>query len=241
MWKTLLKQEYSYEWKGVSDGRPIMLVDVEGEKVLFYLRTGSGGEDNEGVSEDNEIKAGQFAPFHGFNYDGWFIKPIGSRGGKYLKVARWLDNNATKDWPRKEVDKFEFNREMNSQGAILTNGTTKAQIEIMYNIRTNIREVQSTLNYVMEAVRTIGNRASHPKELDKLEKILIRINESNKYPKPNKHPRDSYSFPNKQRYDNYKEKIEEKVNDYLKVFKDTYESIRKYNIDIELTHTLRKR
>lgn len=100
MWQTILKQDYSYEWVGIVDGRPIMLVDVEGEKILFYLRTGGGGADNEGVKEEDQIKAGQFAPFYGFRHDGWFIKPQGSRSGKYLKVARWLDNNATKDWPK---------------------------------------------------------------------------------------------------------------------------------------------
>ena len=126
MWFDILKN-YNYEWFGLVDARPIMLVDVEGEKVLFYLRTGSGGADNEGVSEDNEIKSNQFAPFFGFHHTGWFIKPKGSRAGKYLKVARWLDDNAGA-WPYIELDMFEFNKKMKARGAILTNGTHEAHI-----------------------------------------------------------------------------------------------------------------
>ena len=66
-WFDILKR-FSYEWKGEHDGRPIMLVDVGGEKVLFYVRSGFGGSDVEGVSEENQIKGGQFAPFHGLSY-----------------------------------------------------------------------------------------------------------------------------------------------------------------------------
>lgn len=128
MWMAILKQSYSYEWFGEVAGRPIMLVDVGDEKVLFYLRTGYGGADNEGVKEENEIKSGQFAPFHGFHRTGWFIKPKGSRAGKYLKVARWLDANAQEAWPMIDLDMFEFNKRMKAKGAVLTNGQHHAQI-----------------------------------------------------------------------------------------------------------------
>ena len=62
-WMMILKEEISYEWLMEIDGRPILLADLGNEKVLFYTRTGSGGEPREGDPD-----AGQFAPFFGFSY-----------------------------------------------------------------------------------------------------------------------------------------------------------------------------
>ena len=144
-WFDILKK-FSYEWKGEHDGRPIMLVDVGGEKVLFYVRSGFGGSDVEGVSEENQIKGGQFAPFHGFYHTGWYIKPIGSRGGKYLEVARWLDANVPEEEKKASypniASQYEFNRKMKEEGAILTNGEKSAQVEPVYIIKTNIRLIK---------------------------------------------------------------------------------------------------
>ena len=238
MWQTILKQEYSYEWVGIVDGRPIMLVDVEGEKILFYLRTGSGGADAEGVEEENQIKAGQFAPFYGFRHDGWFIKPQGSRAGNYLKVARWLDKNATRDWPRIESDRFKLNREMNQRGAVLTNGIHTAQIEPLLIVKTNIEEIRTKVNEAFKSINTIRVSANYPKELTHMEIFHKKINRKRR----NNHPRWRYVFHEEKQYENYK-KLEEKINNELLLFKKLFEKVQLTNtsINLELKHTLIKR
>lgn len=237
MWQTILKQDYSYEWVGIVDGRPIMLVDVEGEKILFYLRTGGGGADNEGVKEEDQIKAGQFAPFYGFRHDGWFIKPQGSRGGKYLKVARWLDNNATKDWPKTESDRFKLNKEMKEKGAVLTNGIHVAQTEPLLIVRNNIEEIKIKVNKAFKSINTMRVSANYPKELTGMEELHKKINRKSRYI----HPRNKYVFHREKQYENYI-KLEEKINDELSAFKDRFERVQdQSSINLEFKHTLTKR
>lgn len=237
MWKVLLKQDYSYEWIGIVDGRPIMIVDVEGEKILFYKRTGSGGADNEGVKEEDQIKAGQFAPFYGFRYDGWFIKPQGSRAGKYLKVARWLNNNAIKNWPRKELDIFKFNREMKERGAVLTNGIHIAQTEPLLIVRNNIEEIKIKVNKAFKSIDTIQVKARHPKEHESMKKFHKRINKTGY----KVHPQDYYVFDKKEQYEQYK-RMEAKVNDHLSAFEDRFDTVSQdESISLKLEHTLKER
>lgn len=233
MWQQILKEHYSYEWKGIVDGRPIMLVDVQGEKVLFYLRTGSGGADVEGVSAENQIKGGQFAPFHGFYRNGWFIKPKGSRGGKYLKVARWLDENASKDWPTKELKIFSFNRQMEKEGAILTNGEHEAQTEIISIVKTNAEDVRRVVKRAFKAINTVETNARHPKEMEQMKLFIENM-------KQKKNPQNRYTLHTKKLLENYL-KFKDLFNDRLSVFKDRFEKVQdKYDLDIELTHTLEK-
>lgn len=237
MWKSLLKQEYSYEWIGIVNGRPIMIVDVEGEKILFYLRTGSGGADNEGVKEENEIKGGQFAPFYGFQHDGWFIKPQGSRGGKYLKVARWLDNNATKNWPRKELDIFKFNREMKERGAILTNGKQTAQTEPLLIVENNINDIRYMVRRAFISINTIQTKAYYPEELKSMKEFYERIKRSGY----NVHPKQRYVFHKKEQYEKYKG-MEAKINDHLSAFEDRFETVSQdESVSLKLEHTLKER
>lgn len=237
MWKGILKQEYSYEWIGIVNYRPIMIVDVEGEKILFYLRTGSGGADNEGVKEENEIKGGQFAPFYGFQYDGWFIKPQGSRGGKYLKVARWLDKNATKDWPRKELDIFKFNREMKERGAILTNGKQTAQTEPLLIVKNNLREIRIKVRKAFTSINTIRVSASYPEELKNMKEFYEKISRRGH----DIHPKDYYVFHKKEQYEKYK-RMEAKVNDHLSAFEDRFDTVSQdESISLKLEHTLKER
>jgi hypothetical protein len=71
-------------------GRKIVIVDVNGVKVPFYLSTGDGGKKN--------VPAGQWYPFLGVGSDGWINKD-GKRmtdyyGSPELKAqAEWLDAN----------------------------------------------------------------------------------------------------------------------------------------------------
>ena len=243
MWFDILKN-YNYEWFGLVNARPIMLVDVEGEKVLFYIRTGSGGADNEGVSEENEIKDGQFAPFYGFRHDGWFIKPDGSRAGKYLKVARWLDDNATKDWPRKELDPFEFNREMKLRGAILTNGKIQAQIDPIYIIMNNIREVRGMLKHAIQAINGVRIHTFHPKEVKRLVAILERISRKGKgldidgVRTTEDKLQGYYSIHKQKNYATYL-KTENKVNELVSEFKDLLKIVKEdYELDVTFEHNL---
>lgn len=115
----ILKEEISYEWLMEIDGRPILLADLGNEKVLFYTRTGSGGEPREGDPD-----AGQFAPFFGFSYrskyEYWFIKGEPTRYDKYAKEAKWLDKNV-KDTPNlPSMNLFEANKLFISKDATLS-------------------------------------------------------------------------------------------------------------------------
>ena len=71
-------------------GRKIVIVDVNGVKVPFYLSTGDGGKKN--------VPAGKWYPFLGVGSDGWINKD-GKRmtdyyGSPELKAqAEWLDAN----------------------------------------------------------------------------------------------------------------------------------------------------
>ena len=119
MWQTILKLDIPYEWIAYYDGRPILLADLGSEKVLFYIRTGSGGEPKEGQPD-----GGNFSPFFGFSYlnEGayWWIKGYPDRYDKYSKEAKWLDTNV-KDIPKKQSlsSLFEYNKLFKSKGATL--------------------------------------------------------------------------------------------------------------------------
>jgi len=117
-WKTILKT-ITYEWLIEYDGRPILLADLGNEKVLFYKRTGSGGEGKEG-----DAQAGGFAPFFGFSflnrYVYWFIKGYPDRYGGYKKEAQWLDSNVKEiptDLPNMGL--YEANKFFRNKGATL--------------------------------------------------------------------------------------------------------------------------
>jgi len=118
-WMVILKQDISYEWLMEIDGRPILLADLGDEKVLFYKRTGSGGEGKEG-----DAQAGSFAPFFGFTYWNssvyWFIKGEPDRYGGYKKEAQWLDKNVKEIPPLNAgYTLFEANKIFKSKGATL--------------------------------------------------------------------------------------------------------------------------
>jgi len=227
MWFDILKK-YSYEWKGSEDGRPIMLVDVKGEKVLFYIRTGGGGPDNKGVPEKDQIKAGQFAPFFGFR-KGWFIKPIGSRGGKYLTTARWLDANVpeeekTASYPTPESQN-KFNRQMEKEGVILTNGKDVAQTKYVYGIKVHgAFEMQGILRWI-SAIRERMNLESQ--EMDEFEKEFSELKRA-------------FTTEKKSDVDEFERTLDE-FNDEWSVYKDKFERAQdEYDIDndVELTHTV---
>ena len=118
-WMVVLKKDISYEWLMEMDGRPILLADLGDEKVLFYKRTGSGGEGKEG-----DAQAGGFAPFFGFTYKSsrefLFIKGEPDRYGGYKKEAQWFDENI-KEIPslNSGYTLFDANKIFKSKGATL--------------------------------------------------------------------------------------------------------------------------
>ena len=72
-------------------GRKIVVMDINGTKVPFYLSTGNGGK--------KDVAAGKWYPFFGVSKDGWLNKTGGSDINNYydspeLKAqAEWLDAN----------------------------------------------------------------------------------------------------------------------------------------------------
>lgn len=117
-WKQILKNSITYEWLIEFDDRPILLADLGNEKVLFYKRTGSGGEPREG-----EPAGGMFAPFFGFSYWNvrayWFIKGEPNRYDKYKKEAEWLDKNVKETPSLSDMRLDDANNLFKSKGAIL--------------------------------------------------------------------------------------------------------------------------
>lgn len=117
-WFSILKT-IPYEWLMKIDGRPILLADLGNEKVLFYKRTGDGGEPRKGQPD-----AGMFAPFFGFSYLNryvyWFIKGYPERYDKYEKEAKELDK-IVKETPTDlpSMSLFSANKLFRNRGATL--------------------------------------------------------------------------------------------------------------------------
>jgi DNA polymerase III epsilon subunit-like protein len=72
-------------------GRKIVVMDINGTKVPFYLSTGNGGK--------KDVAAGKWYPFFGVSEDGWLNKTGGADINNYYDSpelraqAEWLDAN----------------------------------------------------------------------------------------------------------------------------------------------------
>ena len=153
------------------DGRPILLADLGNEKVLFYKRTGSGGEGKEG-----DAQAGGFAPFFGFTYWNrhvyWFIKGEPDRYGGYKKEAQWLDKNIKEIPPLKSGLRLDdANKLFKSKGATL--GRPKAE-SMGYTPIFNYSD--------FKFMGVIGERVGLRKLFEALELDYNYFKRTNKYP-----------------------------------------------------------
>ena len=187
-WKTVLKT-IKYEWLLKMDGRPILLADLGNEKILFYKRTGDGGEPKEGQPD-----MGNFAPFFGFSflttYEYWFIKGYPERYDKYKKEAQELDQIAKEiptDLP--EINIFEANKFFRNKGATLGRPEyDKMGYSVFYeypivmtilgrkdNDAGVVHDVKSVLDSLRNEYSFFKRTDKYPKLLDAYEKIEERV------------------------------------------------------------------
>ena len=76
---------------GIGQARTVVLVEINGVKIPFYISTGEGGKEN--------VEIGKWYPFFGVGGEGWFNKTSESDINDYYgspelrAVAEWLDAN----------------------------------------------------------------------------------------------------------------------------------------------------
>lgn len=108
-------------------GRPMVLINVNGVRIPFYISSGKGGKKN--------VPVGEWYPIFGIGADGWFNKGFEDEINNYYdspelrEVAEWLNNNIgdirKEDMPKLNEVTDELRAQINkdlSPGAYGSNG-----------------------------------------------------------------------------------------------------------------------
>ena len=136
-----------------SSGRKMVVANIRGHRVPFYLSTGAAGKDSGDETDPKSVPAGKWYAHGGIGEDGWINKTNAwdmknSFGSKHVHdVKQWLDRNVGDIREDDTVPTFETNSV--TRDVINTNlhpATLQQDVEAVSKARTRAEAIEARQN-----------------------------------------------------------------------------------------------